>query len=106
MAKFMIKVSYLAEGSRGLLKDGGTARRAIVEKATQGLGGSVEMFYYALGEDDAYLVVNVPDMTSALALSLAVNATGAVRLQTIPLLSCEEMDEVCHKSVTYRAPGA
>jgi uncharacterized protein with GYD domain len=104
--KYMIKVSYLPEGARGLLKDGGTARRAVVEKSTAGLGGKVEAFYYAFGEDDAYVIVDVPDSTSALALALAVNASGAIRLKTIPLITCEEMDAACHKTVVYRAPGA
>jgi uncharacterized protein with GYD domain len=104
--KFMIQASYNAEGTRGVLKEGGTGRRAAVEKATAGIGGSVESFYYAFGDEDAYVVVDVPDATSALSLALAVNATGAVRLKTVPLITCEEMDAACHKAVSYRAPGA
>ena len=52
MPKFMIKASYNADGARGLLKEGGTARRAQVEKIVAGMGGKVEAFYYAFGDTD------------------------------------------------------
>jgi uncharacterized protein with GYD domain len=106
MAKFMIKASYAAEGAKGLLKGGGTARRTAVEQATAGVGGKVESFYFAFGEDDAYVVVDVPDPVSAIALSLAVNSTGAVRIATIPLITPDEIDAASRKAITYRAPGS
>ena len=106
MPKFLIKASYSAEGARGLLKEGGTARRAAVQKLVEGIGGKVEAFYFAYGQDDAYVITDVPDASTGLAISLAVNASGAVRLSTIPLITAEEMDAVCKKSVPYRAPGA
>jgi uncharacterized protein with GYD domain len=104
--KFMVKASYTTEGTRGLLKEGGTGRRAAVQKLTESLGGKVEAFYFAYGEDDAYVLIDVPDATSGLAVSLAVNASGAVRVSTIPLITPEEIDAACKKSVAYRAPGA
>ena len=106
MPKFMIKASYTAEGARGLLKEGGTARRAAVQKIIEGIGGKVEAFYFAYGEDDAYVITDVPDTASGLAVSLAVNASGAVRLSTIPLITPEEIDAAGKKAVQYRAPGA
>ena len=106
MPKFLIKASYNADGARGLMKEGGSARRAAVEKVVQGLGGKVEMFYFAYGEDDAYVVTDVPDATAGLALSLAVNASGAVRIATIPLITPEEIDAASKRAVSYRAPGA
>jgi uncharacterized protein with GYD domain len=106
MPKYMIKARYEAEGARGVIKEGGTGRRAAVIKATEALGGKLESFYFAYGEDDAYLIVDMPDPISGLALSLAVNASGAVRLQTIPLITCEEIDAASKKTVSYQAPGA
>jgi uncharacterized protein with GYD domain len=106
MPKFLINASYAAEGARGLLKEGGTSRRATVQKLVEGLGGKIEAFYYAYGEHDAYVIVDVPDAATGLAISLAVNASGAVRLSTIPLITPEEIDAACKKTVAYRAPGA
>jgi uncharacterized protein with GYD domain len=106
MAKFLIQATYTADGARGLKKEGGSARKAAVDKAIAGLGGKLESFYYALGETDAFLVVDVPDAATAVAVSLAVNVTGTVRTSMTQLLTVEEMDAACKKTVAYRAPGA
>lgn len=105
MAKFLFKANYTTEGVKGVLSEGGTGRRAAVEQMTEALGGKMEAFYYAFGGDDVYVIVELPDNTSAAAVSLVVNAAGAVRLETVQLLTAEEMDEATKKSVDYRPPG-
>ena len=105
MAKYLVKGSYTAEGTKGLLKEGGTSRKAIVEEMAQRLDGRLETFYYALGDADVYAIVDVPDVTSAVAVSLIVNASGAVTLSTTPLLTPEEIDQACKRSIDYRPPG-
>jgi uncharacterized protein with GYD domain len=62
-------------------------------------------FYYALGDDDVFVIVDLPDNTTAAAISLAVNAIGAVQIKTVPLLTAEEVDEAAKKSIDYRPPG-
>lgn len=42
----------------------------------------------------------------AAAVSLTVNASGVVSLQTVELLTPEQVDEASKKSVDYRLPGA
>jgi uncharacterized protein with GYD domain len=69
-------------------------------------GGRLEAFYFAYGEDDALLIVDVPDSSSGLALTLAVNASGAARLSTVPLLTPEDVDAAAKISVSYRPPGS
>lgn len=44
MAKYLIKANYTAEGAKGLAHDGGTARRAAVEKMLASVGGRLEHF--------------------------------------------------------------
>jgi uncharacterized protein with GYD domain len=106
MPKFMIKASYTAEGARGLLKEGGTGRRAAIQKLMDSIGGKIESFYFAYGEADAYVIVDVPSATAGLGVSILANASGALRLSTIPLITPEEMDAACKTSAPYRAPGA
>jgi uncharacterized protein with GYD domain len=106
MPKYLIKASYSTEGARGLMKEGGSGRRSTIQKLVEGLGGKVEAFYFAFGEDDAYVIVDLPEATVGIAVSLAVNASGAVRLKTIPLITPEEVDAASKRAVTYRAPGA
>jgi uncharacterized protein with GYD domain len=106
MAKFLWKASYTSEGVKGVLKEGGTGRRAAVEKVVEGLGGKVESFYFALGEEDVYVIAELPDTVTATAVSLTVNASGVVSLRTVELLTPEQVDEASKKSVDYRLPGA
>jgi uncharacterized protein with GYD domain len=105
MPKYLCQASYTAEGIKGLLRDGGSKRRTVVEEMTKALGGRVEAFYYGFGEPDVFLIVDAPDNASAAAVSLAVNASGAVQLKTTVLMTPEEMDAATKKSVSYRAPG-
>jgi uncharacterized protein with GYD domain len=105
MPKYLLRASYTADGIRGLLKDGGTARREAVEKAARDVGGTVESFHFAFGGDDAYVLMDLPDNVTAAALSASVGSSGMVRIRTVPLLTTEEMDKAVKKSVGYRAPG-
>lgn len=106
MAKFLWKASYTNEGVKGVLSEGGTGRRAAVEKVVEALGGKLESFHFALGDADVYAIADLPDTVAATAVSLAVNASGAVTLQTVELLTPEQVDEASKRSVDYRPPGA
>jgi len=105
MAKYLVKANYKAEGVRGVIKEGGSGRVEAVTKLAKKLGGKVEAFYFAYGEYDAYLIIEI-DESAGLALSLAVNASGAVTIQLVPLITAKQMDDAAKTSVAYRAPGA
>ena len=51
------------------------------------------------------MVIDAPDNAVVAALSLAVNASGAVQTKTVVLLTPEEMDQAAKKSTTYQPPG-
>lgn len=106
MAKYLFRGSYSMEGAKGLVKEGGSSRREVVEKTAAGLGGSVEAFYYAFGDDDVIVIADLPNHAAAAALSLNVGASGAVHLTTTPLMTPEEIDDVSKVGVEYRPPGA
>ena len=107
MAKFLLVASYSPEGAKGVLKDGGSARRIAAEKAAAGVGGRVEAFYFSFGSEDAYVIVDFPDNASAAAASLAISSSGVVGTRTVVLLTPEEMDDAAEKSgaIEYRPPG-
>jgi uncharacterized protein with GYD domain len=77
MPKYLIQASYTEDGVQGLLKDGGSKRRAAAERAIKDLGGKLEAFYFAFGDTDALVIADIPDNMSAAAVSLAVSASGA-----------------------------
>jgi uncharacterized protein with GYD domain len=106
MTKYLVQATYTAEGLKGLQKDKATGRRQAVTKAVEGLGGKLEAIYFALGEYDVVLIVDMPDIVSGAALGLRVSATGLVRTKTTSLLTIEEADRALTTAVEYRAPGA
>lgn len=107
MPTYLIHGSYTIEGVRGLIKEGGSSRRAHFQKNIGNLGGRVEAFYYAFGGEDIYSIVDMPDNISSIAISLALNAGGGFRATVVVLLTPEEIDQAAQKvaSVQYRPPG-
>jgi uncharacterized protein with GYD domain len=105
MAKYLFQANYVGEGVKGLLKDGGSKRRAVVEKLFKSLGGTIEDYYYAFGDTDLFVIGDFPDPAAAAAVSLTVSASGAIACKTTVLLTPEELDETSKKSATYSAPG-
>ena len=61
MPRYLVAANYTAEGDQGLLKVGGSARRASVTAMIEGLGGRVETFDYAFGADDVYVITELPE---------------------------------------------
>jgi uncharacterized protein with GYD domain len=105
MAKYLIQANYVGEGLKGLLKEGGSSRRAAVEKLFESVGGKVEAFFYAFGDTDVFIIADLSDNVGAAALSLTVNASGAATSKVTVLLTVEEIDKAAKKTVRYRAPG-
>ncbi len=106
MPKYLFRVKLTVDGLKGLLKEGAAARREVVERMVQSLDGRLESIYWAFGEDDVYVTVEMPDNTSAAAMGLVTSAAGGVRTSTVVLLTPEEIDEAVRRQVEYRAPGA
>jgi uncharacterized protein with GYD domain len=105
MPKYLLQASYTADGTKGLLKDGGSKRKAMVEEMTKAAGGKIEAFYFAFGDSDVYIIVDAPNQATVAAISMAVNASGAVTLKTTVLLTPQEVDQASKKVVKYRSPG-
>lgn len=106
MPKYLIQATYTSEGVKGLLKEGASGRRAAVDQVVTGLGGKVESVYFAFGETDIVIIIDLPDPVSMAAISLAVKASGALHTRATPLLTIEEIDEAARRQVPFRAPTA
>jgi uncharacterized protein with GYD domain len=105
MSKYLVHGNYVGEGIKGLLKEGGSGRRAAIEKLVSSLGGSLESVYYAFGDTDVFVIVDMPDNASMTAVALAAGASGAVTVKTTVLMTPEEVDEAAKKTPDYRPPG-
>ena len=104
MSKYLIEACYTAEGAKGLMKGGGTTRRAEVQKMVESLGGRLDAFYFVFGENDVHIVLDLPENLTAAAISLAVMSTGAARMKTTVLLTPEEIDQAVKTRVDYHPP--
>jgi uncharacterized protein with GYD domain len=105
MPKYLFQASHTGDGVQGLRKEGGSARRAAVEKACASLGGRLDAFYYAFGETDVVAIVDLPDNVTAAGLALVIGASGKVDIKTTVLLSPEEIDSAVNVGADYRPLG-
>jgi uncharacterized protein with GYD domain len=104
MARYLFIARYNSEGTRGVAANGGSSRRAAVQKMAEGIGGRLETFDFAFGSDDVYTLLELPDNTAAAALAMAVNAAGQATVRTVPLVTPEEVDEAASRTVEYLPP--
>lgn len=106
MAKYFVQGNYTAEGTRGLLKEGGTSRNDAVAKLAGSLGGALESLHFSATTPAYYIVMDLPERGSAAAVAATVVASGAVTVEhCVELLTPAQMDEAVRKAPVYRAPG-
>ena len=105
MPKYLFQGSFTEQGLNGLLKEGGSKRREAVEQLIKGLGGTLEVSYNTFGADDFVIIVDLPSNVDAIAASIIVNSSGAIKARTTVLITPEEVDQATKKTVDYRPPG-
>lgn len=105
MPKYLVAVSYTAEGARGVAQEGGSARMAAARSLVESVGGTMETMYFAFGDADVYAIADIPTASDAAALALAINGSGGATIRTTVLMTAEEVDEAARRTAQYRAPG-
>ncbi|WP_233599652.1 GYD domain-containing protein [Micromonospora sp. M71_S20] len=106
MAKFMLTSTYTVEGINGLMKDGGTKRAEVIRALIDNSGGRMEALYFGFGQYDTYVVCDLPDHRTAIALATTIRAAGGLDTRVSPLLTPEDVDEALRMQVAYQPPGA
>ena len=107
MAYYLVQATYTSEAWKTLVKDPQDRTKAI-RPVVEKLGGSLEGVWFAFGDHDLVLIIQMPDNVSAAAFSLAASAGGALKaLKTTPLLAITEGLGAMKKAakVGYRPPG-
>jgi uncharacterized protein with GYD domain len=102
---FLLKSTYTVDGLSGLVRDGGTKRVEVVRALIEDAGGRVESMYFAFGEEDTYVICELPDHRTAAALAIAIGAAGGLRVQVTPLLTPAEVDAATRERTVYTPPG-
>ena len=105
MPKYLCQGSYTEQGLKGLLKEGGSKRQAMVEQLVKEMGGKLEAFYFAFGSDDFHIILDLPSNVEMTAVALVANASGAVKSRITVLITPEEVDQSTKKTVKFHPPG-
>ena len=104
MPKYLCQGSYTEQGLKGLVKEGGSKRQAIVEQLAKEMGGKLEAFYFAFGADDFVIILDLPSNVDMAAVALAAQASGAVKSRITVLLTAVEIDQAVKRHVNFRPP--
>ncbi len=101
MPRFLVIARYQAQGARAVMAGGGSTRRSVFEHAVLDLAGRLETYDFALGDDDVYAIVELPDTAAAAALSLTISGGGVATVRTVVLLSPEDLDRAARLHPQY-----
>ncbi len=98
MAHYLCQVAYSSEGWAALVKNPQN-RIEAVRPAVEKLGGKIDKSYFAFGEYDIVVLLEMPDNVSAAGIAMAFAAGGACKsVKTTPLLTIEESIEAMKKA--------
>ncbi len=106
MARYLFQATYTPEAWATMIKSPQN-RLEMVRPVFESLGGRIESAYFAFGDYDVVFIAEFPDNVSAAALSLAINASGALKaVKTTPLMTIEEGVEAMRNAggVSYQPP--
>jgi len=109
MPMFITYASYSQAGAKGLIDkpaDRSGAIKALIEKA----GGKMIALYFTTGSNDVVLVSEVADGSDAVAVGMAVAASGALsKIETVRAWTSSEFKSIAEKAAkvasAYAPPG-
>ncbi len=103
MAKYAFLGGYTAETWARFMKNPGD-RVGPIRKVAESVGGKLETLYWTFGDDDFLGIADVPDDVSAVAVSVAVTSSGALRnFRTIKLITQDDLLKALDKANTVAA---
>ena len=83
MSRYLFIARYDSTGAQGVLAKGRQGPGHRDREGGADLGGRMETFDFAFGEDDVYTLCELPDNQAAAAVALAVNSTGLAHVRTV-----------------------
>ena len=106
MPHYLIQAAYSTEAMAALTKNPQN-RFEMIKGLLKNMGGRLEAGYFAFGEYDVAMIVELPDNTTAASLAIGVAGTGSLKaFKTTPLLTLAEAQDAMKKAgtVKYDAP--
>ena len=105
MPKYLVQGYYTDQGLKGLLEEGGSKRRVMVEKLAEEMGGKLEVFYFAFGSDDFVIILDLPSNIDMAATAIVAQASGMVKSRVTVLMAPEDVDQAVKRKVDFRPPS-
>ena len=99
MAYYLVQVAFSSQAWGAMLKKPHMQLEEL-RPLIEHLSGKLESCWLAFGEYDALLICQLPDQSSAAALSMAAAAGGTLKtIKTTPLMTVEESLDALKKAV-------
>ena len=110
MPTFIITANYTHEAVKGLMKSAG-GRRAVIAGIVEKAGGTLKDMYITTGASDVLAICDMPDGADAIAVNMAIGASGgATNFNTIRAWSPEQFEDIASKAAdivaSYTMPGS
>ena len=106
MTRYFVQGTYTAEGVKRLIKDGGSGRQESASQLFAAAGGSLECLYFSSVGPSYYIIIDMPDKESAMAIAATGVVNGTITVdQVVELLTPAEMDQAVKKTPLYHAPN-
>nr|WP_170609866.1 GYD domain-containing protein [uncultured Ruegeria sp.] len=109
MPLFITYATYSQSGIKGMLQKP-SDRTAPVKALLDKVGGKLLAFYMTTGSNDVVVISEAPDGTDAVAVGMAVGASGAVdKIETVRAWTAEDFVAITEKAAAltgaYTPPG-
>ncbi|MDX6644313.1 MAG: hypothetical protein QOK40_40 [Miltoncostaeaceae bacterium] len=110
MAKYLSVFDYTGEAWSRMVANPGD-RSEAARKLIEDMGGTMECFYWMLGDHDGVVIYEAPDEATAAAIVGGVRASQLVRAITThqlvgPQVAGEALGLAARARAAYRPPGA
>ena len=106
MTRYLIEEAYTSQAASAVIRNP-QDRTDAVKPVFESVGGKLEHFYIAYNENTVYLVAEIPDQESLVAILMAIQAGGGVSsIKATPLMTATEAVDIFKKagSVGYSPP--
>jgi len=107
MAKYLALFGFTGDTVRRFVANP-SDRALVTRRLMESVGGSLECYYWMLGQYDGMAIVEMPDSQSLAAGILAVTSSGAfTHFETHELLAADDLPAIAERArlVTYQPPG-
>src|SRR6202045_2427910 len=92
MPLYMYQAAYTAESWAAQMKNPQNRVESVGRQVTEAVGGKMIGGWYCLGDYDAVLIADVPNIESMAAIAVAIAAGGAIKSsQTTALMTRAEL---------------